>query len=160
MKSLLALFAVLLCFTANARIVTLTVGGSSASASLIIRTNESFSIVSGSGSPVLVDKDGQTFSFQSPSFSETSQSRPNVHRLSMAGPAVVRLSGSFPSFVTLEVLPDAFSPEKTLVLAQGTKASIVMEGSTNLVNWITVNPGNFTNNSVNMFFRLRADPIE
>jgi hypothetical protein len=160
MKSRLILVAFLFCFSAKARIVTLTVGGTNTSALLTVHTNEAFSIVSGYGSPVSIEKGGQTFTFQTANFSETSSSHPNLNRLTVAGPAVVRLVGSFPSFVTVELLPDPFPPDKTIVLAQGTKASIVMEASTNLVQWVPVTPGSFTNNPVSLFFRLRADPIE
>jgi hypothetical protein len=160
MKSNLIFLLVMFCATANARIITLVSG---TNASLTIATNETFSILSAYGdkssiSEFVIAKGGYGFSFSANGFSETLQGRPGLSRVIMAGPAVVRIATEG-TFVTVEVLPDSFPPDKTLVLPQGTKARIVMESSTNLVHWAEVSPGAFTNNPVNLFFRLRADPI-
>lgn len=155
MKSHLIILGVVFCSVASARIITLTTGGPGTDATIAIRTNETFSIISGLGAvPVIINKGGRVFSYEARSFVDNS-------RVVMSGPADIRLFGSAAdrAFITLEVLPDSFPPDKTLVLPQGTKANIVMESSTNLVDWVAISPGAFTNNPVNLFIRLRADSL-
>ena len=151
----------------KARIVTLTTGGAKTNASLSIATNESLTILagrdSGIASKVIVEKEGLQQQWPLYYFDSTyNQNQPgNLPRAVIAGPATLTLvqdnfdSGLF-GFVTVEIVPDNFPPEKTLVLPEGTGANIVLKSSTNLVNW-PAPLGIYTNRTGNMFFRVRAD---
>lgn len=81
---------------------------------------------------------------------------------SVSGPATIWLSGyGSPTFVTLRIAPESFPPDKTIIIPQGTPgANIVMEQSTDLINWTNSLPGIYTNAAVNhLFFRLRAERL-
>jgi hypothetical protein len=149
----------------SARIVTLTVGGTKTNDSLSIATNESFSIISGRYSgveeSVLIEKEGLLQYFRAGDFDSTVRVLP---RFVIAGPATVSLvsPGSNPgifAFITVEVQPDLFPPDKTIVVPEGSGANIILESSTNLVNWSPAPPGLYTNKTSNLFFRIRADRL-
>ena len=155
--------------TVHARIVTLTIGGTKTNASLTIATNESFTILAGKDNPfssrVRIQKDGleQCYElrlFNREGFSSGNQYTPPVV---IAGPATLSIDGPNlnPDFayLTVDIQPDLFPPEKTLVVPEGSGANIVLESSTNLVNWSPAPLGLYTNRTGNLFFRLRADRI-
>ena len=80
----------------------------------------------------------------------------------VVGPAVLTLSGtggSAKGYCTIEILPDAFPIDKTIVVPQDTGANIILEASTNLIQWAPAPPGLYTNRVGNMFFRIRAERI-
>jgi hypothetical protein len=161
MKTLfLALFAAALVSDLNARIVTLTVGGTTSNTSLTIGTNESLTVISGFGdrANVQFEKDGLTDSTSlAPDEFRSAQTR-----WVLAGPATVRLTSyalDRLSFITVDIQPDLFPPDKTLVVPQGSAANVILESSTNLVNWSLAPPGLYTNQVVNMFFRIRAERL-
>lgn len=163
MKTLcLALFAAALVSDLNARIVTLTVGGAKTNDSLVIGTNESFTILAGatprSSAYAKITKDRLEFLFYL-YYINTEVLSPA--RVTMAGPAVITLFDESvvvaPTFLTAEVISDFSPPDKTLVVPQGSGANIVLESSTNLVNWSPAPPGPYTNQTANTFFRIRAE---
>ena len=85
--------------------------------------------------------------------------------LVMTGPGTITLGSSYAggsfaqAYVVLEITPDTFSPDKTIVIPKGSGAGISLESSTNLVDWIAAPPGVYTNAPANMFFRIRADRL-
>lgn len=86
----------------------------------------------------------------------------------IAGPATIRIVTvedwrNLPqtAYVTAEIAPESFPPDKTIIIPQGTPgANIIMEQSSDLVNWTNSVPGLYTNTVVNnLFFRLRAERL-
>ncbi len=154
----------------QARFVTLTVNGNLGNgptnllARLTIQSNEVAtvrSIIAAPGYPVpylTVMKDGLLFVI-SPPVVATVNPDPLI-----AGPAVFQLQplGSGyggPGFCTIEITPESFPPDKTLIIPEGTGANITFECSTNLLDWNPVWQGTYTNAPSNKFFRIRADRL-
>ena len=174
-KLKLALLLCLLCFagTVHARIVTLTVGGSKTNDSLTIGTNEVLTVLTGEGDDqVLWEKDGFSFgSFNDSYFwanefnSATASARGKyiAYSLTVAGPATINLRArntqESPSYLTVQVKPEQFPPDKAVIVPEGSGANIVLESSTNLIHWTDATPGLYTNRTGNLFFRIRADRI-
>jgi len=80
----------------------------------------------------------------------------------IAGPArlTYAYSARATAVVTVQITPDPFPPGATIIINQGEGAMIMMECSTNLVDWVSVQPGVFTNAPAPaQFFRLRADKL-
>ena len=81
----------------------------------------------------------------------------------IAGPAVVRAFSTDTSFiqayVTLKITPESFPPDKTVVIPQGQGANIIMECSTNLIDWTVTAPGVYTNVPSAKFFRIRPERV-
>ena len=80
------------------------------------------------------------------------------------GPATIRILAMLapnqsPSvWLTLELLPQAFPPDRTLVLPQGSNSvAVALECSTNLVNWQTATNGLYGTPDAAKFFRIRAE---
>ena len=163
--------ALLTCFASdlNARIVTLTGSDTKSNDSLTIGTNESLTILSGGhrgslGANVEIDKDGFKRSFDLGDYNSQALT---LTRMTIAGPAKISLNVccdiqevSKLSFLTVEVLPDLYPPDKTLVLPQGDGANIILESSTNLVHWSPAPLGSYTNKTANLFFRIRAERLQ
>jgi hypothetical protein len=134
--------------------VTLTVnentgyGPTNLYAQLAIQSNEVATVrwVTG-GYRLIVIKDGITFQFPSPG--------------PIAGPAVFQftLANGGPAILTIEITPESFPPDKTLIIPEGTGANITFECSTNLLDWNAVWQGTYTNAPSNKFFRIRADRL-
>lgn len=62
-----------------------------------------------------------------------------------------------PAFITVEYLPDATSPDRTLILPQGTNAvAVSLEVSTNLTHWATATNGVYVPGETPRFFRIKA----
>lgn len=147
------------------RDVTLTVGGAGLT-EVSVGTNETAQIVSwfpvGDFTSTRLDiiKDGLTVSFYSGSGIRSVGST----TARIAGPATIRFLASGSSsqlgFCTVQIDPASFPPDKTLVVPAGTAgANIILESSTDLVQWRTAAPGAYTNLQSNMFFRIRADRL-
>lgn len=163
--------ALLTCFASdlNARIVTLTIGGTKTNDSLFIGTNESFTILSGKATLsdagwgphlVCVKKDGLQQDSPLAEYDAASVGPSRYpYRHVVAGPATLSIVGVGLqlSFLTVEVLPDLYPPDKALVLPQGDGANIILESSTNLVHWSPAPLGSYTNKTANLFFRIRAE---
>ena len=56
-------------------------------------------------------------------------------------------------------LGEVFPPDKTIVIPQGVSAKIVLECSTNLVDWVPAKLGNYSDQPTTKFFRLRAEKL-
>jgi hypothetical protein len=83
----------------------------------------------------------------------------------IAGPATIELAGQSnmagPRFVTVEIIPDALPPDKTVVVPAGTGFNVQMEKSTDLIFWEAATNGvyNNTNGSHHIFFRIKASVL-
>jgi hypothetical protein len=99
---------------------------------------------------LFVIKDGVSVSMYSPPIGTA-----------IAGPAVFQVdTGDLgQGFCTIEITPESFPPDKTLIIPQGTGANITFECSTNLLEWTPVWQGTYTNAPSNKFFRIRADRL-
>ena len=85
-------------------------------------------------------------------------------RAVIAGPATIQINGfgntdrTFRSFLTVQITPESFPPDKTVIIPDGTTgATITMECSTNLINWTTATNGFYTGSNSAKFFRIRAE---
>jgi hypothetical protein len=168
MKSgfLSALITLSLVLTSHAADVTLTVNNNASrgviktSDSVVIETNESATIVGTfyvtSDATLEIIRNGITNWFSPANVSASTRGA------TISGPATITLftSGS-PTFVTLRIAPESFPPDKTIIIPQGTPgANIIMEQSTDLINWTNSVPGSYTNTAMNhLFFRLRAERL-
>lgn len=154
------------CVTSPAADVTLTVNNNASlgviktSDSVTIGTNETATVVGvfyyGTDGMLEIVKNGITNNCTVASLHPPSRSTV------VPGPAIIRLNGTAnPVFVTLRVAPESFPPDKTIIIPQGTPgANIIMEQSTDLINWTNSVPGTYTNTAVNhLFFRLRAERL-
>jgi hypothetical protein len=63
------------------------------------------------------------------------------------------------AYVTVEVAPETFPPDKTVIIPQGTGARIALECSTNLLSWSEIWTNTFTNVPSHKFFRITAARI-
>jgi hypothetical protein len=78
--------------------------------------------------------------------------------ITVAGPATFSIIG--PGFVTLKIseIPQQITPSTSVVIPTDSTGpvDIVLESSTDLVNWTASLPGTYGANSTNRFFRVRA----
>lgn len=63
------------------------------------------------------------------------------------------------AYVTVELAPESFPPDKTVIIPQGTGARIALECSTNLLAWSEIWTDTFTNVPSHKFFRITAERI-
>lgn len=175
MKAFLLTIAAVVFFVqiASARFVTLisrVENGTNFFQTLSIGTNEVAELRSffeygfqGGNSPLAaltIQKGGQEFGVNSKLFLNTTNAMSLP--LIVAGPATVKLENvsEAPAFATLEVKTEAFPPDKTLIVpGDSNGANVIMESSTDLVNWSTAMPGTYTNRTNNLFFRIRAERL-
>jgi hypothetical protein len=165
MKELLVIIGALLSISAGAqtKYVTLKVESSFAPPGFVTNT---FEITSSETAEVVgtylngtwleVEKEGTLFLFTDAVLNNY------VNRqVIIAGPAVFRLrtiTTNQKSFSTLRIIPESFSPDKTIIIPEGTAgATITLECSTNLLNWSTATNGFYTGTNSSKFFRIRAE---
>ena len=152
----------------NAKVVTLAIGHGKLVDEITIGTNEVAEIVflfdTSDGSRVKFSKNGYAWTSQSPFLKPTYAGY--LGKVVLAGPAAFELSygpGTADkeiAFLTIQITPESFPPDKTLIIPPDSKgANIIMEQSTDLVNWSVSAPGAYTNMTNNLFFRIRADRI-
>jgi hypothetical protein len=160
-KILVTALFIAACANVQARFVTLTVNNNVAAgtisllAEITIQSNEVATVRFCSPAVNLTTiKDGITVS----SF-QNFQSFPAIV---IAGPAVLQVRPSTSvdrGFCTIEITPESFPPDKTLVIPEGTGANVTFECSTNLLDWAPVWQGTYTNAPSSKFFRIRADRL-
>jgi hypothetical protein len=63
------------------------------------------------------------------------------------------------SWMTLEISPESFPPDKTVIIPEGTGARLALESSTNLLSWSEVWSEVYTNAPSNQFFRLSVQRL-
>ena len=158
--------------SSNARVVTLTIGGAKTNDSIAIGTNEVATVLTGEGyGYVSWEKDGLSFGGQSAYYAANEFNPPAAsarithqpYKLVLAGPAKLNIACTscepYPSYLTVQLDSDQFPPDKTVIVPEGSGANIVLESSTNLINWTAATPGLYTNRTGNLFFRIRADRV-
>jgi hypothetical protein len=163
----------LLAFAVNAEIVTLTASGTDLGNGNFSPNTNQFSIgpyevaellsfpsaATGIGSPVWLDivKAGKTLSLLNVPTTEVQAPRPPIV---VAGPAtfVLRASNADGNFCTFRVTPEAFPPDRTLILPPGTnQTQVTLECSTNLVNWSSATNGVYGPSQEAKFFRIKME---
>ena len=110
---------------------------------------------------IFVTKGGKTVEL-TPSFSG-----PDIAELDdfVPGPATIELRGRAGAqgnlSITVEFIPDAFPPDKTVVVPAGTGFDVQLEKSTDLIFWETATPGVYdnTNGNHHIFFRIKASVL-
>jgi hypothetical protein len=90
-----------------------------------------------------------------------SNARPYEDSKVVVGPAEVILSwtGQGGGFCTLEITPDFFAPDRTVVIPQGGGATIMLQSTTNLMTWTNVFSQSYSNVPANQFFRISVDRV-
>jgi hypothetical protein len=79
------------------------------------------------------------------------------------GPATITLTALYApstSMCTIETTSaSSFTPSSSVVIPNdsGGPVTIILESSTDLINWIAANPGTYGTTSSNRFFRVRAE---
>jgi hypothetical protein len=72
------------------------------------------------------------------------------------GPAIFKLDGG-EAYCTIRVFSEQYPPDKTLITLPGTNShAVTLEGSTNLVQWVTATNGTYIVPQA-MFFRIRSE---
>jgi hypothetical protein len=80
----------------------------------------------------------------------------------IAGPALIKLKdidNSHRGFATIQITPESFPPDKTLIIPAGSGALIRFQCSTNLIDWTTLYSNTYTNVPSSKFFRIAADRL-
>lgn len=76
------------------------------------------------------------------------------------GPARIGLTGGTSGFCTMKIIPDTFPVDKTIVIPAGTTgATITLECSTNLIDWVIATNGFYSATNTSTFFRIRAERV-
>lgn len=167
-QKLIVILAVACMFTtAHAGVITLTAkdnGGTNYTEELSIGPYEIAEVISFPHSinhvnRLYIIKDGKTFSYN---FLQNNQPEP-FDPLTIAGPATFRLVAVIPNGValcTIRVSPEAFQPDRTILLPPGTnQARVTLECSTNLVQWFAATNGVYGPLPEAKFFRIKLEPL-
>jgi hypothetical protein len=81
----------------------------------------------------------------------------------VTGPAVItlRVTGASTeyAFCILEITPESFPPDKTIIIPEGASARVALECSTNLLEWTELSSNAYTNVPANKFFRIKAERL-
>jgi hypothetical protein len=158
---LLLLLLFLAALTAQARMVTIIADAQSKTNTFELAGHETLyvrSYLNYAGNPILrVNIKGHKAAFGG---------EPNSSVFPVVGPATVSFEMPSPmtdtshwAWVTLEIVPESFPPDKTIVIPEGSAARIALECSTNLTHWAEVYSETHTNAPSNKFFRIRAERI-
>lgn len=85
-----------------------------------------------------------------------------IDPLVISGPATIELvAQSGTAFATFRFFPDSYPPDRSALVPPGsTGATITLQCSTNLVDWVTATNGLYANEPVAKFFRLKVDPAK
>lgn len=149
-----------------AREVTLTIGPGKGADEVIVNTNEVAQIVTWgpietTGHQIEIIKDGIQFVLSSGIGSRYLAISGGLGLPRIVGPATIKLvaTGSARALGTVQITPETFPPDKTVIIPQDTGANVVLESSTNLIQWSSAMPGLYTNRTSNLFFRIRAERI-
>ena len=171
LKFSLVCMALVFALSMDAKVVTLVIGKDKPTAEISIGTHEVAEVISsfdsafgstGGSAPhftMTVTSQNQTFIL------DGSNLPPGRGIIVIAGEAKIRIAyggtaGPYSAFVTLQITPESFPPDKTLIIPADSKgANIIMEQSTDLINWSASLPGAYTNMTNNLFFRIRAERI-
>ena len=160
MKTAIKLIVITLIYvsvSARAQIQTLVVGPTSTNSAVVTVSSNCYAIVKSVFGDGDLDINMQGFSFTL----EDTDSRNNLH---VAGPATIQLRAHccafYQGFATLEVISPATQsiPSTAVVIPAdaGGPVNIVLESSTDLINWSAALPGTYGTSTTNRFFRVKA----
>ena len=171
MKALTSVIC-LLCISASAqtsRYETLAITGTS-TATIQIQSYESAAVVSASGNQntvlLTVDKGAKQWGFDGDDLMGHPQTSGNgditfipPKSIVFRGPTTFTLfyasEAVVPAYVTLEITPQSFPADQTVIVPPGTNQVYVgLESSTNLVNWSTATNGVYGSPDAARFFRI------
>ena len=109
----------------------------------------------GNDSGATIEKDGLVFTDQ---FFNFKAIKPD---LVVKGPATFKLvGGASPTLLTLKVMPEAYPPDKSVIVAPTTnQVQITLESSTNLVNWASATNGVYGSPDEARFFRIHLQKL-
>jgi hypothetical protein len=142
----------------RAQMQTLVVGPTSTNSPVVTVSTNSYAIVKsvvGDGD-LAVNLQGYSFTVNGSSAS--------LNNLYVAGPATIQLQAHccafYQSFATVEVIsPITQSIPSTAVVIPsdaGGPVNIVLESSSDLINWTAALPGTYGSSTTNRFFRVKA----
>src|SRR5688572_21327757 len=160
MKTFALLALLLICHTSFGKYVTVTVAQTGpaleATNEVTIAQGEvaeikSFPFDANLYSHLILQKDNKSFWFS-----------PGSEGLIFTGPAKLLLRvgdrGGY-GIATVKIEPEAFAPDKTIVIPAGTGARVTLEYSTNLTQWSALHSVTHTNSAANLFFRIKAERL-
>jgi len=90
----------------------------------------------------------------------------NWNLQTIVGPATLQITGATETYgyITLQThrVGDSFNPSNAIVIPSSPSGSVnvVLESSTDLINWSAAIPGSFGSNTEKRFFRVRAELVE
>ncbi len=124
-----------------------------------VQTNTDYLIPSGVSAEVLTSIMAGTFLYFVKDGTEFANAGGTI-----AGPAIVRMRGGIgpaKGLVTLRITPEAFPPDRTIIIAPSTNLfNIALECSTNLVNWASATNGVYGGSTnAAKFFRIKLDKL-
>lgn len=169
----LSLCGLLLPLCAKGDVITLTASGVDLGNGNYATTTNSFSIepfevaelisfpahVAPNGGTVRLDivKNGRTLTILSSTSNGFQQPLPSIV---IAGPATftLRSANAEGNFATFRITPEAFPPDRTLIVPSGTNQTrVALECSTNLVVWTTATNGLYGPSEGAKFFRIKME---
>lgn len=82
------------------------------------------------------------------------------HGTVVAGPATIVLNSAYASLLTVKIIPQAYDPNKTLIIPPGTNQfNVTLETSTNLVLWADSTNGVYGSPDTARFFRIKMEKL-
>ena len=161
LKTVFALIAFALPLIAQARVVTLVVSPTNTTASVTIGTNEVATIVTFHTASAANQGPSLSITAAGVTTQVLGELRLNsANSYVVAGPATITLtsSGGNTAFCTVQIDSASSPPDRTLIISADSRGvNIIMESSSDLINWTTALPGVRTNTTGNLFFRIRAE---
>ena len=82
--------------------------------------------------------------------------------LVVAGPAILQFRASgVGNFCTFRITPESYPPDRSIILSPGTNRTlVVLECSTNLLQWFTATNGVYGPLPEAKFFRIKVDAVQ
>ena len=79
-----------------------------------------------------------------------------LSKIVVAGPATIQLKGSYNTYATFDI-QRVGAPSNPVAIPQeaGSNFNVILEQSSDLVNWTPANPGTYTGTETKRFFRTR-----
>jgi hypothetical protein len=115
------------------------------------------------GASLTVLKDGKTIPYR---YSTWPAAQSAIDALTVVGPATIRFAvqggpNSYPGLCTFRVSPEAFPPDRTIILPPGTnQVQVTLECSTNLSQWFPATNGVYGPMPEAKFFRIKLDKLQ
>ena len=165
-KSLLWLCLVIAPFSLRAEIVTITVragvnGGGQET--LTVETNQTAELISSDTGAVYFSKPvspNREFPMDMPGFTIIGRTWDSFGAPIVVGPAAIKVVARelVASHATFRISPQAFAPEKTVIVPHlSNGATVALQVSSNLVDWVTTTNGAYSGTNGALFFRINLE---